>query len=117
MKEFLDEVWLFTPNEVEYEFLFKQTNPKNTIITMGDKGAVLLQDGKKTVFSPYDTKKVINTTGAGDVFNAGLAYYLALGKSLEEAIKFAIKASAFKVKSKYVVDGLPCLKDINEFKV
>ena len=35
------------------------------------------------------TNKVVDTTGAGDAFNAGLAVALTEGKIIKEAIKFA----------------------------
>ena len=56
----------------------------NLIVTMGEKGALILtEDGLEAVAGvPVD---VVDTTGAGDAFNAGLAVALAEGKSLAEA--------------------------------
>ena len=41
--------------------------------------------------------KVVDTTAAGDTFNAGLAVALAEGKPIEEAIPFANAAAAISV--------------------
>ncbi len=110
-KEFLQNVWLFTPNETEYENLFKQITPQRVIITKGGKSVEFIENGVKTTF---EVEKVVarNTTGAGDVFNGALMFSLSNNESLFDAIKFAIKASAFKVQSKYVIDGIPTQKDL-----
>lgn len=110
-KEFLQNVWLFTPNETEYENLFKQIIPQRVVITKGGQSVQLIENGVKTTF---EVEKVVarNTTGAGDVFNGALMFSLSNNESLFDAIKFAIKASAFKVQSKYVIDGIPTQKDL-----
>jgi ribokinase len=58
---------------------------------MGDKGALVINDaGVYEIPSvPVD---VVDTTGAGDAFNSGLAVALAEGKDLIEAVKFAVCA-------------------------
>ena len=110
--EFLRSVWLFTPNETEYEELFKKISPENVVITLGGKGAILIENGKKTEF-PAVPVKVRNTTGAGDVFNGAMCYSLANGKDLSEAVQFAMRAAAYKVSGQYLIDAIPTLKEIN----
>ena len=110
-KEFLESVWLFTPNETEYQNLFSQISPQRVVITKGCNPVEFIENGVKMEFK---AEKVVacNTTGAGDVFNGALLFSLANGENLFESIKFAIKASAFKVQSKYVIDGIPTLSDL-----
>lgn len=110
-KEFLEKVWLFTPNETEYENLFQQITPQRAVITRGSQSVELIEEGEKTIF-PVNEVFVRNTTGAGDVFNGALCYALANDETLSQAIKFAIKASAYKVQSLYVMDGIPTLEDV-----
>lgn len=112
-QEFLEAVWLFTPNETEYENLFTQIIPKRAIITKGANSVELIENNERTIF-PVQKASVRNTTGAGDVFNGALAYALSTGETLDNAIKFAIKASAYKVQSLYVMDGIPALADLQE---
>ena len=46
---------------------------------------------------PAEPTRVIDTTGAGDAFNAGLAVALAHGSSFEEAVEFATVTGALAV--------------------
>lgn len=110
-RKFLEKVWLFTPNETEVDGLCNGFTPENYVVTLGEKGAVVFENGKKTEVKAIKVK-ARNTTGAGDVFNAALIFALSDGNSLLKAVEFAVKAAAFKVHSEYVTDGFPSLKDI-----
>nr|MBO4518028.1 hypothetical protein [Clostridia bacterium] len=109
--EFLKKVWLFTPNETEFENLFKKITPENAVITLGGKGAILIEKGKRTEF-PTVSVNVKNTTGAGDVFNGALCYSLSIGNDLSESVKFAMRVAAYKVSCQYVIEGIPTLKEL-----
>lgn len=110
-RELLEKVWLFTPNETEIDGLLRECTPKKCVVTLGDKGAKLVECGKETYY-PAARSKVRNTTGAGDVFNGALIYALSCGSSLKDAVPFAVKAAAYKVGAEYVTDGFPTIKDI-----
>ncbi len=84
------------------------------IITMGKNGCLFVEKGKYQYFSSIQVETV-DTTGAGDVFNAGIATALANHKSIEEAIQFAIVASGLSVTKKYVMDAIPTIEDIERY--
>ena len=48
---------------------------KKVIITLGDKG-LFYSDGKEEIYLKATSVKAIDTTGAGDAFNGGLAFGL-----------------------------------------
>lgn len=58
--------------------------------------AGMLYDGEKYCFSKNYHLHIVDRVGGGDSFGAGLIYSLLSGKSSEEAIEFAVAASALK---------------------
>ncbi|MEK9181726.1 MAG: PfkB family carbohydrate kinase [Patescibacteria group bacterium] len=65
---------------------------------MGEKGSIIF-DGKKKIKIPAILpKKVLDTTGAGDAYCAGLIYSLWQEKSLIEACVFGAKIAARNVE-------------------
>ena len=57
-------------------------------ITMGEKGSVIISNGETIKIKAIPVHKVIDTTGAGDLFASGFLYGIANNKSLEESAKF-----------------------------
>lgn len=74
----------------------RKLGPQTVILKLGDQGALLLNSSGARHF-PTFAVKVVDTTAAGDTFNAGLAVALAEGKPIEEAIPFANAAAAISV--------------------
>lgn len=69
----------------------------DVIFTAGEKGCVLARREGSPVehFPAFRAPKVVDTTGSGDVFRAGLIFSLYLqGQTLEEAIRFGSAAAA-----------------------
>ncbi len=63
---------------------------KNVIITLGEKGVYFANEKESFHINAFDLgDRVIDTTGAGDGFVAGLAVALTEDKSINDAIKFA----------------------------
>lgn len=63
------------------------------VVTMGRNGALILSD-EHDLLIPAVTVPVVDTTGAGDAFNAGLAVALAEGRELPDAVRFAAAAGS-----------------------
>ncbi len=127
-KEFYDNIDFFTPNETEAEFYtgIKITNEKETkqaaekliklgvkkvIITLGDKG-LFYTDGKEEIYLKASSVKAIDTTGAGDAFNGGLAYGLSKEKNIKECLQLANKVAGLSTTKLGAGDSMPFLKDI-----
>ncbi len=108
-----DGVDYVTPNETEAEQLtgvavntvedcrsaakkLLDMGVKNVIITLGVKGA-FYTNGKRELIVPSVKVKAVETTGAGDAFNGGLATALAEGMPIERALQFATCTAAISV--------------------
>ena len=64
------------------------------LLTLGERGCLCVTaDGSEHV-PGFAVSQVVDTTGAGDAFNAGLAVALAEGRPLAEAARFANAAAA-----------------------
>ncbi len=70
------------------------------VVTMGELGAVYASlDGKYGVIPPQKVD-VLDTTGAGDSFFAGVAIGLTYGKSLEEACRIGTRLASSVISTK-----------------
>ncbi|MCO6449544.1 MAG: ribokinase [Caldilineales bacterium] len=124
----LRNVDFLTPNETELRILLglAPDDPTPTpelarrlqdrgvgtlIVTQGEKGVLALTDAGE--FSlPGVQVDVVDTTGAGDAFNSGLAVALAEGRDLVEAIQFANCCGALACTKLGVIPSLPQRADV-----
>ena len=88
---------------------------ETAIITLGDKGAVLVEK-ERSAFFPSRKVNAVDTTGAGDCFSGALMAALAEGKSIDEAIEFAHIAASISVTALGVVEALPTRAQVEELK-
>lgn len=70
---------------------------ETVVVTQGERGAVLIQNGQATEIPAYRVQ-ALDTTGAGDAFSAALAVALAEGAAMEAAIRYACAAGAYAVQ-------------------
>jgi ribokinase len=84
------------------------------VITLGDKGA-LIATHENVVRVPAIPVQAVDTTGAGDAFNAGLAVALACGADLRDAVSFAVLTGGLAVTKPGVVPSLATLDDVLRF--
>lgn len=84
------------------------------VVTLGADGA-LIADGAETTHVPAIPIQAVDVTGAGDSFNAALAVSLGEGLTLEEAVRFAVRAGAYTALHLGVIDGLPTRADLENF--
>jgi sugar/nucleoside kinase (ribokinase family) len=63
-------------------------------VTRSEKGAVLIEDGQSVAISAEPVDKVVDTTGAGDLFAAGMLTGLATGRDLETSGRLGAIAAA-----------------------
>ena len=75
---------------------FFEMGVKNVIITLGVRGA-FYTNGKDEIMVPSIKVKAVETTGAGDAFNGGLATAIAEGLPMQTALQFATCTAAISV--------------------
>ena len=68
------------------------------IVTIAERGAIVLRGGREVEVGGFPADEVIDQTGAGDAFCAGLALGLADGDDLEAATRFANAVASFAVE-------------------
>ena len=110
-REFLEHISWLIPNENEFELIsgmepnddnflkFNEEIPCNLIVTLGEKGAVLV-DENKTHYFDAPSVNAIDTTGAGDSFIGTFAYELSESNSPETCIKKAVEKASQSVTKK-----------------
>ena len=114
--------WII-PNETEFKELHGQDPTsdqvlqkfrpgKNSIVTLGSEGAVLISsDGNLTRVSA-PTVNAVDTTGAGDAFVGVFAFGLASGKNPEDAMKLGVKVASMSVTRKGAQSSYPSQAEI-----
>ena len=127
-KEFYSNIDFFTPNETEAEFYTgikiisekeaKQAADelinlgiKKVIITLGEKG-LFYTDGKEEIYLKANRVKAVDTTGAGDAFNGGLAFGLSKNKPIKECLELANKVAGLSTTKLGAGDAMPFKKDL-----
>ena len=68
------------------------------IVTIAERGAILLRGGREVEIRGFPADEVVDQTGAGDAFCAGLALALADGHDIEAATRFANAVASFAVE-------------------
>jgi len=81
--------------------------------TLGRDG-VLAWDGTQFYYCPAFQVESLDTTGAGDVFHAGLAYALLRGSSLHETLEFSCAAAALNCTALGARGGIRPVSEIEQ---
>tara|TARA_B100001029_G_C15062071_1_gene459393 strand:+ start:3702 stop:4577 length:876 start_codon:yes stop_codon:yes gene_type:complete len=107
-KQFLTNVDWLIPNETEFEIIsntnltreniLKFSNKINSklIVTLGEEGAIFVNDDKVEEFKAPSVD-VVDTTGAGDAFVGAFSYAISENYLVSEAINFAINKASLSV--------------------
>ncbi|REJ10992.1 ribokinase [Halobacillus trueperi] len=115
----VEQVSYLTPNEHEAALLFQgeelakalKKYPNKLFITEGAAG-VRYFDGKEEALVPSFPVKPIDTTGAGDTFNAAFGTAIAEGMGLRDSLRFANRAASLSVTGFGAQGGMPTRKEV-----
>ncbi|TCM92888.1 ribokinase [Paenibacillus sp. BK033] len=87
----------------------------HVVTTLGASGSAYLDgEGKLVRINGYKMP-VVDTTGAGDCYNAALAVALASGRDLRDAVDYASMASALAVTKFGAQTGMPTEEEVARF--
>lgn len=131
-EDLLKTITILTPNESEAQLLtgipvrnhidagkaakaLLDKGVKTVIVTLGGRGALIVDENGERLVKSFEVK-AIDTTAAGDVFNGALAVALALGKMLDEAVRFANAAAALSVTRLGAQPSAPHRNEIESFQ-
>lgn len=102
--------------ETDIERALRQLRqPHHTLlcVTLGTGGAVAL-DGDRLIRSPAFAVDAVDTTGAGDVFRAGLIYGMLSGWPIERSMQFANAAAAVSCTRLGAMSAVPALREVSD---
>jgi ribokinase len=117
-KSLLRLIHTVTPNEHEAAILTGEHSPerageklleagcRNAVITLGAKGAMLVNASGITRF-PAPEVRPVDTVGAGDCFTGWLATGIAEGMSMHGAVTRAVRAAGISITRKGAQDAMP----------
>lgn len=128
-RELLQSVDIITPNEHEAAVLLSERNSSaapadaataadkltrlgaaTVIVKLGGAGALLKHGGGETSVPGFSVD-VVDTTAAGDAFNAGLAFALGDGAGIEEAVRFANAVGALSCTAAGAQSAFPSRRE------
>ena len=122
----------FTPNETEASFYVDhnvethedaekaaiqllEKGIKNVVITLGEKGAFFANSEEKFSLPTANlSNPVVDTTGAGDAFNAGFAAALTEGQNIKDALKFASATAGLSTTKIGTANSMPSREEIDK---
>lgn len=123
-EDILNCIDYITPNEIELarltntscdklddiiyaSFSLVERGVQNVLVTLGERGALLVNDNGTEHYKAVKTDKIVDTTAAGDCFNGAFVTALAEGKSEKEAVLFANTAASISISRAGAQSSIP----------
>lgn len=93
----------------------RKSGPETVILTLGEQGALILDQDKVVRVAAYVPGRVADTTGAGDVFSAGVVVGVREGWDWADSVRFGCAAAALKIGHFGARSGLPGFTQVQDF--
>jgi ribokinase len=97
-----------------YELEALPETPKLTALTLGEQGAVLLENGNEVVRAEAPRVQAVDGTAAGDAFTACLVVSRLEGREWEEGLRRACVAGAIAASRPGAQPSLPTAVEVDE---
>jgi ribokinase len=128
-KHDLSSVFVLTPNETEGRICLG-LDPNDSIsdhklisalLSLGVENVILTRGSKGVIWASKDhvqdvpalKVKVIDSVGAGDAFNAGLAVGLSENRSMIESISMGITTASLSTRKRETIESYPYRKEVD----
>ncbi|RLI80494.1 sugar kinase [Archaeoglobales archaeon] len=123
LKDILKRTTLFMPNRMEIEMLFNEEYTKAArmaielgveivVVKLGKKGCYIY-DGKNEISVRAEEVNAVDTTGAGDAFNAGFIFGYLSGKDLKDCGRLGNLIAGLNIQKVGARAGLPRYEELN----
>ena len=124
MEKILKHTTIFLPSRQEIEILFGvdyKTAAERCLdmgievvaVKLGSKGCWVKSKDREVEVKPFSVR-VVDTTGAGDAFNAGFIYGFLRGKSIEECGRMGNYVASMCIQKFGAREGLPRVSEVDE---
>jgi ribokinase len=125
LEPIIDKTSVMMPNADEIALLTGKTDYKAgarllidkgvevLAVKLGSKGCYVIDRDESNLVEPFKVK-VVDTTGAGDAFDAGFIYGLLSGKDINEAGKIGNFVASRSITAMGARTGLPTLSDLKK---
>ena len=119
--EIIEKVTWLTPNEHEAALIFGKERtaeellrmyPGKLVITQGSRGVSVGLSSEETFNVPVRPAKVVDTSGAGDTLNGAFCYRIALGDSVNDALRYANTAASLSTEKFGAQGGMPTAEEV-----
>lgn len=87
---------------------------KVVVVKMGEEGSKAIMGGEEVYAQAFKLRQVVDTTGAGDVFDAGFILGFLKGLELSECLTLANAAAALKIERRGA-QSAPTLEEVKRF--
>jgi len=123
LKEMTDGALALIVNDYELEMFRKKTGLEKAgtleltgtlVTTKGEEGSVLLTKKGEEIIPAAPARRVVDPTGAGDAFRAGLIKGLIMGRPWPEAARLGATLASFAVEQQGTQEHQPDLTDFWE---
>lgn len=102
-------------NTARYAVQLLKKGPQNIVVKLGTRGAFWASAAGGSAFVPAFRVRAVDSTAAGDAFNAGLAVALASGKTSLDAIRYASAVAALSVTQLGAQPSMPSAREVSKF--
>ncbi len=94
--------------------ILRKRGPRTVIITLGQRGAMVLDGDQPAQHVPARVVQAVDTTGAGDAFIGSLAYFLGVKRPMRDAVERAVGIATQSVLKRGTQTSFPMREEVQQ---